>query len=105
MPQLRILVTNFCSAKCIYCKPLGEGNSKIEEMSFIELAEVIKIAEIYKRHGGREIKITGGEPVFWPRLIESVGKLKKDLGINVVEVIMCSTKKLDSGRLILVSIS
>jgi len=87
MPQLRILATNFCEARCVYCKPLGEGNSLGCRESFIKLDEVIEISKIYKTVGGDEIKITGGDPVFWPHLIECVSILKNELNFKNVEII------------------
>jgi len=87
MPQLRVLATNYCASKCIYCQPSGEGNIKVNSENSIDINEVIQVAELYKQYGGNEVKITGGDPVFWPDLVECVRMLKSKLNFDKVEVI------------------
>lgn len=86
-PQLRILATNYCACKCIYCQPSGEGNVRDGENKDINISEVIHIAKLYKENGGTEVKITGGDPVFWKDLVECVYILKKKINFEKVEVI------------------
>ena len=86
-PQLRILATNYCACKCIYCQPSGEGNIRANEKQEIDISEVIQIAKLYIENGGTEMKITGGDPVFWTDLVECVHVLKGKLGLQKIEVI------------------
>ena len=63
MPQMRVLVTDFCDSKCVYCRPTGEGNLECSGCRYMNLETAKKAAEIYKENGGTEIKISGGDPV------------------------------------------
>lgn len=92
MPQMRVLVTDFCDSKCIYCRPTGEGNLECTDKRYLSYEVAKKAAEIYKRNGGTEIKISGGDPVFWPYLVEYVRYLKMVLKFDRVEVITRSIK-------------
>lgn len=91
LPQLRILATNYCGRHCVYCRPSGEGVECIKN-ECINLDLVTKIARLYKKRGGSEIKITGGDPVFWDDIVECVRILKKEIGIESVELITRSPK-------------
>lgn len=92
MPQLRILVTDFCDSKCIYCRPSGEGNLKCTTNRILTLDIAKMVAKVYKDSGGTEIKISGGDPAYWPYLVDFVYYLKKNLLLEKVEVITRSTK-------------
>lgn len=92
MPQMRVLVTDFCDSKCVYCRPTGEGNLECSGCRYMNLETAKKAAEIYKENGGTEIKISGGDPVYWPHLVEYVDYLKNILKFDKVEVITRSTK-------------
>lgn len=95
IPQLRIVALNYCGAKCIYCQPTGEGNAVSNERQTVSVDEVIRIASIYQENGGKEIKITGGDPVFWEELVECVKRLKNNLCFEKVEVITRSPRIVD----------
>lgn len=92
MPQMRILVTDFCDSKCVYCRPTGEGNILCAEKKMMTLETAKTAAQVYKENGGNEIKISGGDPVFWPYLVEFIFYLKKELKFKKVEVITRSEK-------------
>ena len=91
LPQLRVLVTDYCDSKCIYCRPSGEGNlfCRHQNMSY---ETAINAANLYRSYGGREIKISGGDPVFWPHLRDYVHALKHDMKYEHVEVITRSVR-------------
>lgn len=88
LPQLRLLVTTFCDSKCIYCRPSGEGITMSRGTLDLEMA--LRVAKLYHSYGGSEIKITGGDPVYWDTLVECV-KALKNMGMNV-EVITRSIR-------------
>lgn len=91
IPQLRILATSYCGRRCIYCRPSGEGAGG-SEVNSVNLDLVIKIAKIYKKYGGNEIKISGGDPIFWHDIVKCVHVLKHEIGIKSVELITRSPK-------------
>ena len=95
MPQLRILATSFCGRKCLYCRPTGEGNIGCVSREFIDIENALGICRLYRENGGNEVKITGGDPVFWSELAYFVKCLKDELGFQKVEVITRSPNILE----------
>lgn len=95
MPQLRILATSFCGCKCLYCRPTGEGNASCTKKQFINIEDALGICRLYKNRGGNEVKLTGGDPAFWPELVNFVKRLKCEIGIPKVEVITRSPRIVD----------
>ncbi len=95
MPQLRILATSFCGRKCLYCRPTGEGNIGCVSREFIDIENALGICRLYREKGGNEVKITGGDPVFWSELAYFVKCLKDELGFQKVEVITRSPNILE----------
>lgn len=91
IPQLRILATDSCDSKCIYCRPSGEGNLGRKGI-LINNQTALKVASSYRKMGGSSVKITGGEPAFWPFLTQYVAFLKQELLYEHVEVISRSVK-------------
>lgn len=86
LPQLRVLVTDYCDSNCMYCRPGGEGNQNCNHLS-MKYETAVKAAELYKNLGGDAIKITGGDPVFWEYLSEYIKHLKEKLHYSKVELI------------------
>lgn len=91
LPQLRLIATTFCDSKCVYCRPSGE--SAVMAQGALDLNMALRVAKIYQNYGGTEIKITGGDPVFWESLVDCVIALK-NMGLRV-EVITRSIKMRD----------
>ena len=94
LPQLRVLVTDYCDSKCVYCRPSGEGNLECKHQQ-ISYETAVKVAEIYQKIGGNEVKISGGDPIFWSYLIQYINVLKKELCYEHVELITRCTKILE----------
>ncbi len=91
LPQLRMLVTDYCDSNCIYCRPGGEGNLMCYHLN-MDYAIATEVAAAYHKLGGNSIKISGGDPVFWGYLIEYIKYLKHQLHFNHVELITRSVK-------------
>lgn len=94
MPQLRILATSFCGRQCIYCRPTGEGTPNCKSTS-INFSKALKICTLYKEWGGTDIKISGGDPIFLPFIVEFIYELKNKIGIKQIELITRSPKVAD----------
>lgn len=91
LPQLRVLVTDYCDSKCIYCRPSGEGSLECQHRN-MKYVTAINAARLYRAFGGREIKISGGDPVFWPYLCEYIHALKCGMRYEHVELITRSAR-------------
>ena len=67
---LRILTTNRCNYRCLYCH--NEGQEKIDEKSMLSIENFYKISEAINGMGFKEIRFSGGEPLSNPRTIEMI---------------------------------
>lgn len=92
MPQLRFLVTSFCGRECVYCRPTGEGVDSCKNSQYADLQRTLQICELYKKYGGTEIKISGGDPIYWPFIVDFVKIAKNQIGMRNVELITRSPK-------------
>lgn len=71
--DLRISVTDRCNYRCVYCRA-GEGGGGSDPMSWEELD---RLARIFVDLGIRKIRLTGGEPLLRPGLVEFVARLRR----------------------------
>jgi cyclic pyranopterin phosphate synthase len=78
----------------MYCRPTGEGIGNSNH-KYNNIEHINKIVTIYKKYGGQEVKLTGGDPVFWNDIIECVKQLKNKVGITKVEIITRSPEILN----------
>lgn len=80
-PHLRILVTPYCNLNCTFCKLGGEGPFKELEKNMTP-EEIEAITRIGVDAGFRHVKITGGEALARPDIIEIVERLAGIKGIE-----------------------
>ncbi len=78
---LRLSVTDRCNLRCSYCMP-SEGLPLFERSDLLTRAEIISIAETAIQLGIRKIRITGGEPLVRPDIVELLGDLGKLAGLE-----------------------
>ena len=69
--DLRISVTDRCNYKCVYCRTGNEGAIYAE----LPLSEYLRLARIFVELGVEKIRITGGEPLLRPHLVDFVREL------------------------------
>ncbi|MFQ5667359.1 MAG: GTP 3',8-cyclase MoaA [Candidatus Binatia bacterium] len=76
---LRVSVTDRCNLRCFYCLPRGCAvPGRAEQLSLAEIATVVRVAA---RLGVSKIRITGGEPLVRPGVIELVRTLRELPGV------------------------
>jgi cyclic pyranopterin phosphate synthase len=86
LPQLRILVNSRCGRACFFCRPSGEGIATLKGKE-LDSDLVFRVASLFAECGGREIKLSGGDPALWSPLVDTVRKLKTIDGLKSVQVI------------------
>lgn len=67
---LRISVTDKCDLGCIYCAPGGRPRPAGPTTSPITLEEIVRIVNAAVRLGVRQVRITGGEPLVRPDIVD-----------------------------------
>ncbi len=72
--DLRISLTDRCSLRCTYCMP-AEGMPWLPSDSLLTVPEMTRIAAVAVRCGVDEIRLTGGEPLLRPDVVEVVEAL------------------------------
>ncbi|MBI3320306.1 MAG: GTP 3',8-cyclase MoaA [Candidatus Omnitrophica bacterium] len=78
---LRISVIDKCNLRCLYCMPKGSvSKSRVSEL--LTNDEVVELAAMFAELGVTKIRLTGGEPLLRPGLVEMVGRLSRIPGIT-----------------------
>jgi len=77
---LRVSITDRCNLRCFYCLPRDCGvPQRAEQLTLAELTEVVRAAAALGIH---KIRITGGEPLVRPGVIDFVGTLSGLAGVT-----------------------
>ncbi|MEG0295324.1 MAG: GTP 3',8-cyclase MoaA [Clostridium sp.] len=84
---LRLSVTDSCNLRCIYCMEENAQNF-LESSNKLSDDEIIKIVKAASNLGIKKIRITGGEPLVRPNIVELIGKIN---GIEGIEEIYMTT--------------
>lgn len=71
---LRIVLTTQCNYKCKYCFAEGEEDKQIRVISLEKLKPVLKTA---KEFGINKVKLTGGEPLLYPKMRELLAYIRE----------------------------
>jgi GTP 3',8-cyclase len=82
---LRISITDRCNLRCVYCMP-QEGlqwEARADQLSVDEIAQVVEAAST---GGVKRIRLTGGEPLVHPDIVEIVRRIASIKGIEEVSL-------------------
>ncbi|MHA7132760.1 GTP 3',8-cyclase MoaA [Oerskovia turbata] len=72
--DLRISLTDRCSLRCTYCMP-ADGMPWLPSDELLTVAEMTRVAAVAVEHGIDEIRLTGGEPLLRPDIVDIVSGL------------------------------
>lgn len=72
--DLRISLTDRCSLRCTYCMP-EQGNEWLARSSILTLDEIERVARVAAAAGITTFRLTGGEPLLRPDIVEVVRRL------------------------------
>jgi cyclic pyranopterin phosphate synthase len=73
--DLRVSLTDRCSLRCTYCMP-AEGLPWIPSAEVLTTAELVRVVRVAVELGVEEVRLTGGEPLLHPDVVEVVARLR-----------------------------
>ena len=79
--DLRISLTDRCSLRCTYCMP-EQGMEWLARSSILTLDEIERVARVAAAAGITTLRLTGGEPLLRPDIVEVVRRLGRIVGID-----------------------
>lgn len=82
---LRISITDRCNLRCVYCMP-KEGlqwQPRADQLSMEEIARVVESAAL---GGVKQVRITGGEPLVHPNVVDIVRRISSIPNIEEVSL-------------------
>jgi GTP 3',8-cyclase len=79
--DLRISVTDRCNFRCVYCKSADPKNY-FPHRNLLGWDELLRVARIMTGLGIRKVRVTGGEPLLRPGIIDFLSQLKRIDGIQ-----------------------
>ncbi|XP_023780286.1 molybdenum cofactor biosynthesis protein 1 isoform X4 [Cyanistes caeruleus] len=82
---LRISLTEKCNLRCQYCMP-EEGVQLTPKSELLTAQEIITLARLFVKEGVEKIRLTGGEPLIRPDVVDIVGQLYKLEGLKTIAV-------------------
>lgn len=74
--DLRISLTDKCNLRCTYCMP-AEGVPWLAKQNILTTDEIERVARVLARLGIVEVRLTGGEPLLRPDLVDVVRRLAR----------------------------
>jgi GTP 3',8-cyclase len=85
--DVRISLTDRCNLRCTYCMPqhaFGAQHRFLPSTEVLDLDEIVSLARVFAALGARKLKLTGGEPLARPGLLDLVRMLRT--AVPAVEV-------------------
>jgi cyclic pyranopterin phosphate synthase len=72
--DLRVSLTDRCSLRCTYCMPFN-FDKWLPSETLLSATELVKVIEIAVSQGVYEVRLTGGEPLLRPDIVEIVSRI------------------------------
>lgn len=82
MTYLRLSVTDRCNFRCTYCSPASWGGKK----DLLVPEEFERIVSVFARMGIRRVRLTGGEPLIRPDIVDISRRIAAAPGIDRVAI-------------------
>lgn len=78
---MRISVTDRCNLRCVYCLP-EDGVKWLSEEETLSPDEIVQVVKTVARMGVNKIRLTGGEPLVRPEILEIIRQIAEVKEIN-----------------------
>ncbi|XP_054995458.1 molybdenum cofactor biosynthesis protein 1 isoform X1 [Sorex araneus] len=93
---LRISLTEKCNLRCQYCMP-EEGVPLTPKSELLTTEEILTLARLFVKEGVDKIRLTGGEPLIRPDVVDIVAQLHRLEGLHTIGV---TTNGINLARLL-----
>ncbi|XP_019607092.2 molybdenum cofactor biosynthesis protein 1 isoform X1 [Rhinolophus sinicus] len=93
---LRISLTEKCNLRCQYCMP-EEGVPLTPKVDLLTTEEILMLARLFVKEGVDKIRLTGGEPLIRPDVVDIVAQLHRLEGLRTIGV---TTNGINLARLL-----
>ncbi|KAF6115062.1 molybdenum cofactor synthesis 1 [Phyllostomus discolor] len=93
---LRISLTEKCNLRCQYCMP-EEGVPLTPKADLLTTEEILTLARLFVKEGVDKIRLTGGEPLIRPDVVDIVAQLHQLEGLRTIGV---TTNGINLARLL-----
>jgi len=78
---LRISITDRCNLRCVYCMP-PDGVEWQPHENILRFEEIVEFVRVAASQGIRQVRLTGGEPLVRPGVVDLVQMLSEIPGID-----------------------
>jgi cyclic pyranopterin phosphate synthase len=82
--KLRVSLTDRCNFRCVYCMP--EHVTFMPSDELLTADEVVRIVGVFARLGVEKVRLTGGEPLLRPEVVDITRRIKAIPGIRTVSL-------------------
>lgn len=82
---LRISLTDRCNPRCVYCMP-KEGVQWQALPDQLSVEEIVRVVEAAAAGGVKRVRLTGGEPLVYPHIVETVRRIASIRNIDEVSL-------------------
>ncbi|XP_049509290.1 molybdenum cofactor biosynthesis protein 1 isoform X1 [Panthera uncia] len=93
---LRISLTEKCNLRCQYCMP-EEGVPLTPKADLLTTEEILTLARLFVKEGVDKIRLTGGEPLIRPDVVDIVAQLHRLEGLRTIGI---TTNGINLARLL-----
>jgi GTP 3',8-cyclase len=83
--DLRISVTDRCNFSCVYCKS-ADAKNYVPLRQLLSWEEFLRLSGILAGLGIRKVRVTGGEPLLRPGVVDFIGRLRQIEGLEDVAI-------------------
>jgi cyclic pyranopterin phosphate synthase len=83
--DLRISVTDRCNFSCVYCKSADPKNY-VPHRELLNWDEFLRLSRILVGLGIRKVRVTGGEPLLRPGVVDFISRLRQIDGLEDVAI-------------------
>jgi len=94
---LRISVTDRCNERCLYCMP-EHYSAWLPRNDLLTYEEILAIARAGVRLGFKRFRVTGGEPLVRPGIVDFIAHLSRIPGVESVQMTTNGTRLAQLAR-------